>query len=152
MRGVYTASYKINGLNTARTLMYCTAAATHVVELVSVRLGNASEELNTQIECCLQKVNALGTPTATTVTPAKDEAGDQAAVAVVKANVTASEPTYVANTEVGYDGEASLAGYLYEPLAGERPIIAPGATWGFRLLSTPPAFDAIVRIRFREIG
>ena len=152
MRGTYTATYKINALSTPRTLMYVTAAATHVVELVQVRLGNASEETNTQMELCLQKVNALGTPTATTVTPAKDEAGDQAAVAVVKANVTASEPTYVAGTEVGWDGDSSLAGYLYEPPPELRPIVAPGATWGFRLLSTPPAFDAIVRIRFREIG
>lgn len=152
MRGVYTASIKISTLNSARTLMYITAAATHVVEILEARVGDASNETNEQLEVTLQKVTTLGTPTATTITPAKDEVGDQAAACTVKGNVTASEPSYTANTEVGYDGVSSLAGYLYEPPATARPIIAPSATWGLQLLNTPTAFEAIVRMRFREIG
>jgi hypothetical protein len=152
MRGVYTATYTISGLTTARTLMYITAAATHVVEIVSARVANKSNETNEQMEITLQKVATLGTPTATTVTPAKDEAGDQAAACTVKANVTASEPSYTANTEVGYDGESSLAGYLYEPPDKLRPVIAPSATWGLRLMTAVTSLDAVVRIRFREIG
>jgi hypothetical protein len=152
MRGTYTATYKISGLTTARTLMYLTAAATHVVEIIEASVWNASNETNEQIECALQRVSALGTPTATVVTPAKDENGDQAAAATVKANVTASEPSYSANTEMGYAGASSLAGYLYEPPAAGRPLIPPSGTVGLRLLQAVTAFDAIVRIRFREIG
>lgn len=152
MRGVYTASYRISGLSAAKTLMYVTAPSTKVVEILSASLCNETNETNEQLLCTLQTVNSLGTPTATTVTPAKHEAGDQAAGSTVKANVTASEPTYVSDTEIGREGFSSLGGYYYDPMPEERPTIAPSATMGLRIINAPTSFDAVVKITFREIG
>jgi hypothetical protein len=45
-----------------------------------------------------------------------------------------------------------LAGYYYDPLPEERPIIAPGATVGLRLTTAPTSFNATARIVWREIG
>lgn len=149
MRGVYEASGKISGLAAAETLLYITAPSTAIVEVLETKITNATNETNEQLEACWQKVNALGTPTATTLTPSEYEQGDQAAGSVVKLHVTASEPSYVANTELHREGFASLAGYRN---AGEV-IIAPSASWGLRLLTTTnTAFDAIVSVKFREKG
>lgn len=152
MRGVYTASIKISSLNSARTLMYLTAPAAKVVEILSAFVTNASEETNEQLEATFQRISALGTPTGTSLTPAKHELGDQASASTVVGNITASEPTYGANTTVGYDGFSSLAGYAFTPTPEERPVINAGDSWGLRMLSTPTSFDAIVRVTYREIG
>lgn len=152
MRGTYEAVIKINGLTTSRTLLYITTTANIVVEIVGASVTNASNETNEQIECALQRITTLGTPTATTLTPSKDESGDQAAASTVKGNVTASEPTYTASTELGYEGAPSVGGWAFEPGALERPIIPPSASMGLRLLQTITSLDAIVRVRFREIG
>src|SRR5687768_3864505 len=130
MRGVYEASYKIATVTAAKTLMYLTAPSNKVVQILEAHVTNYDNETNEQMEFCLQKVNALGTPTATTVTPAKTELGDQAAASTVKANVTASEPSYVADTEIGRDAVASLNGWHFEP--EEDTYIAGGDTWGLR--------------------
>jgi hypothetical protein len=152
MRGVYTAKIRITGLTTARTLLYVTAPADKVVEILSASVTNASNETNEQMECCLQRVGTLGTPTATTVTPAKSEPGDQAAGSTVKGNVTASEPTYTADTDVGNEGAPSLGGWRFDPTPEERMLINGGGTTGLRLLAAVAALDAWVVINFREIG
>lgn len=152
MRGVYTASYRISALAGAKTLMYITAPATAVVEIISASVTNESNETNEQLLCTFQTVNSLGTPTATTVTPAKTEAGSSAAASTVKANVTASEPTYVSDTEIGREGWSSLAGWFFDPSDAEKPIIAPSATLGLRCINAPTSFDGVVKITFREIG
>lgn len=154
MKGVYTASFKITGLNSARTLLYITSTSSKIVEIISSSVTNASNETNEQLDCCWQKIGTLGTPTATTVTPAKHEDGDQAATVTVKANVTVSEPTYTADTEVGREGFPSLNGWRH-PIYGddaEKVYIAPSGSHGLRMLNTPASFDAIVRVTFREIG
>jgi hypothetical protein len=151
MRGVYSAN--INGaVSAAQTLLYITVPANKVVEILGIAVTNATNETNEQCECALQKVNALGTPTATTLTPSKHEAGDQAAGSTVKGLVTASEPSYVANTEIGRMGFASLNGYFFQPAPEERPILAGGDSWGLRLLNAPAAFNAVVNVVFRELG
>jgi len=152
MRGVYTANIKISGLAAAKTLMYITVPADKVVEILSASTTNATNETNEQIECTLQRVTTLGTPTATTLTPAKHEPGDQVAGSTVKGNVTASEPTYTADTEIGREGASSLGGWYFDPTPEERPIIPGQATMGLRILAAPTAFDAIIRLTFREIG
>lgn len=151
MRGVYTASIKGSGVNSARTLVYVTAPATAAIEIIRAWATNGSNETNEQIECVLQRV-ASGAPTATTITPAKHENGDQASAATSKGNVTAADFAYTANTEIGYMGVPSLPGYYYDPLPEERPIIPPSGTIGLRLLSTPAALDLICGITYREIG
>lgn len=149
MRGVYEAVFKISGLNAAKTLLYLTVPSNKLVEILESKITNVSNETNEQLEACWQRITTLGTPTATTLTPSKEETGDQAAGSTVKANVTASEPTYGANSELGYEGFASLAGYRVNlPEAG----FAGGDSWGLRMLSTPTAFDALVYVKFRERG
>lgn len=152
MRGVYRANIKISSLNSARTLLYITGAANKVIEILSAYITNSSNTTNQQLESLWSRVTTLGTPTATTITPTPTEIGDQAAGSTVKGNVTASEPTYSATVNFGYQGWASLAGYQYAPVPEERNYISAADTWGLRMLSTPTAFDAEIECSFREIG
>jgi len=150
MRGVYTATQKISGLNAQKTLMYLTAPAAKVVEIIAATVTNESNVTNQQMEIQIANITTLGTPTATAVTPTPHEAGDQAAASTVKANVTASEPTY--GTALTQEGAASLPGYRFEPQPDERIYVAPGASIGIRMMTTPTAMDTDVRLTFREIG
>lgn len=152
MRGVYEAQIKISGLAAAKTLLYITAPANKIVEILSASITNLTNETNEQCEACFQVVSSLGTPTGTTLTVTKMEAGDQAAGSTCVGNVTASEPTYSANTQYAYRGFASLAGFEFAPVPEERPVIAGGATHGLRMLNAPTSFDAVVRVMFREVG
>ena len=152
MRGVYTSSFQIAGLTTGRTLLYITVPTGKVDELLSAAVTNPQNETNEQLDIHWQKVNSLGTPVGTTVTPAKHEQGDQAAGSTTVFNVTASEPTYVANTELARDGVASVGGWYENPTPEERPIFASGDTWGLRLRNSPAAVDLNIRMTFREIG
>lgn len=147
-RGHYEAEIAISGLSSARTLLYWTAPAAKAVEVLLATVGNCSNETNEQIQLAWQRVNALGTPTGTALTPTPCQQGDQAAGSTVVGNVTASEPSYVANTKIGAQGVPSLQGYRYD----EPFTIQPGATYGLRLLTGPTAFDAQVNVRAREIG
>lgn len=151
MKGVYTATQKISALAAAKTLMYITAPSDRIVEILSATVTNESNATNFQFEAQLANVTTLGTPTATTVTPTPQEKGDQAAASTVKANVTASEPTY--GSALHQEGAASLVGYRFEPPTElERIYIAPSQTVGLRMITTPTSFDCDVRITFREIG
>ena len=153
MRGVYEASLQISGLNAARTLLYLTAPSGKCVEVLSASVTNATNETNEQLECCLQRITTLGTPTGTALTPTKMEQGDQAAGSTAVGNVTASEPTYTSNTQIGRRGFPSLGGWEFAPVPEERPVIAPSESWGLRILAAPSsAIDADVRVVFREIG
>jgi hypothetical protein len=149
-RGVYTAQYKIAGLNASKTLMYLTAPSTQAVEIIGVTVTNESNATNQQMAVSIDNITTLGTPTATSVTPAPHEKGDQAAGSTVKANVTASEPTY--GTSITREGAASVVGYRHEPAPEERLIVQPGTSVGIRMLTTPVAMDTDIRLTFREIG
>ena len=147
-RGFYEAQIAISGISSARTLLYITAPAAKVVEVVFSHFGNSSVETNEQCYAAWQRIGTLGTPTGTSLTPSPVMRGDQAAGSTVVGNVTASEPTYTANTVIGAMSFPSLNGYLFE-----RPFIIQAAdSYGFRLLNGPSAFDAQVTVRFREIG
>lgn len=159
MRGVFKANYRIAGVTTAKTLMYITVPSTIVVDILSAYVTNESNETNEQILCVLQRVTTLGTPTATTITPTKSEKGDQAAACTVKANVTASEPTYgaiaagaaIVDAE-GLSGVPSLSGWVYETTPEERQTIAPSDTWGLRLVNAITSSDLAIQINFQERG
>jgi hypothetical protein len=151
MNGVYTASGKISALAAAKTLMYLTAPASRVVELIAVTVTNESNATNFQMEIAITSITTLGTPTATAVTPQKHESGDQASGTTTKLNVTASEPTY-AGTATLQEGAPSLTGFRWEPQPEERIYIAPGASYGIRMITTPTSNDCDVRVTFREIG
>jgi hypothetical protein len=159
MRGVYTAQYRIAAVTTAKTLMYFTAATDKPIEVLSASVTNESNESNEQILCGFQRITTLGTPTATTVTPAKHEPGDQAAASTVKANVTASEPTYGSIAQgadiinaYGLEGAASLSGWNFPPTPEERFTIKSGDSYGLRLVNTIASADLVVRVTFRELS
>lgn len=151
MRGVYTAATKIAALAASKTLMYITAPTTQTVEILGVTVTNESNATNFQMQIAIANVTTLGTPTATTITPTPHEKGDQAAGSTVKANVTASEPTY--GSTITQEGAASLVGYRFEPpTEGDRIYVQPGTTVGIRMITTPTSFDCDVRLTFCEVG
>lgn len=159
MRGVYKANYRIAGVTTAKTLLYITVPSTIMVDILSAYVTNESNETNEQILCSLQRITTLGTPTATTITPTKSEKGDQAAASTVKANVTANEPTYGAIAQGGaivdadgLNGAPSLSGWIYETTPEERQTIAPGDTWGLRLVNNISLADLVIQLAFQERG
>jgi hypothetical protein len=156
-KGVYTASIRVTGLTSARTLMYLTAPSTAVVELLNIHVTNESNATNQQLSIRIHKVTALGSPTATTLTPAKHENGSAAASSTVKGNVTASEPAYDGESLniYGAMGVPSLIGYHFEPISQEeRVYVAPSATYGLRLFrpTGPTSFNAAITMTFKEIG
>ena len=153
MRGVYKANIKIAALATTKTVLLLTVPTNKVVELISARITNSSNATNQQLEATWAKVNVLGTPAGTTLTPSKTEQGDQAAVSTVLGNLTAEPTSYLANTAYGDMGFPSLTGYLFEPLDAEKQYFAGADVWGLRLLTaTFSAQDTIVEVSFREIG
>lgn len=159
MQGVYTAAYRITGVTAAKTLMYLTAAATNIAEILSASVTNESNETNEQLACVLQRITTLGTPTATTVTAADHESLSAASASVVKGNVTASEPTYgaiAAGADIvgafGLEGASSLGGWFFDPTPEERVIVPPSGSIGIRILETITSANLIVRLTFREIG
>lgn len=153
MKGVYTSVIKIAGLNAAKTVIYLTSASSRACEIISASIGNSGTNVtNQQLEATFQRVTTLGTPTGTAITPSPQETNDQAASATVVGNVTASEPTYTSGVVFDQQGFASLAGYQHAPVPEERIIVPPSATIGLRMLSSPTAFDADVKMVHREIG
>lgn len=154
MRGVYTASYRITALTAARTLLYLTAPARRVVEILSASVTNESNETNEQLLCTLQSISGypLGAPSGTSVTPSAHEPGDQASTVVAFANISGNEPTYSTNTEIGREGFSSLGGYYFDPLPEERPVVPATGALGLRMINAPTSFDAVVKVTFREIG
>ena len=152
MRGVFTATVAISGLDASKTLIYITAPANKPVKILGAHIGNSSVETNEQLLATFKRVSSLGTPTGTSLTPTKHELGDQAAASTVVGNVTASEPTYSSNSEFGRQAFASLNGYHFQPTPEEQPIIQGGETVGLVLESTPTTFDAVVTVTFQEIG
>ena len=159
MRGVYTANYRISAIAAAKTLVYVTVPSGQVIEIHHTEVSNESNESNEQCVIAWQRITTLGTPTATTITPAKHEKGDQAAASTWKANVTAFEPTYGAIAQgaaivdvIGLKGFPSLGSYIYAPTPEERVYFASADNWGLRLINTPTAFDISIEVTFREIG
>jgi len=151
MRGVYTASIDISGLASAKTLLLIQAAATCVIEILSVHVTNLSNETNEQLPVGLFHVTTIGSPTGTSVTPEKHEKLDAASVATATGNLT-GEPTAYAANPIDKQGIASLSGYHYDPIPEERPIVPPSGAIGLRLLAAPSALDATAAIVYREIG
>jgi hypothetical protein len=153
MRGVYTSAVQITGVTAAKTLLYITAPANKVVELLSVEITGVGSNVTLQnLDVGLFNVTTLGTPTASSNTPQPEEAGDQAAGSTVKTNVTASEPTY-STTPLDRGGGPNIgACYRHSPTPEERIVIGGGATVGLRLLNAISSQDLNVQAKFREIG
>lgn len=152
MRGVYTAHIDISAINNDISLMTVRAPSTAIVEVISVAVSNLDSEVSEQLSIAFTRVTTYGSPTGTTVTPEKHEAGDQAAASTVLGNLS-GEPTAYASVPLDKQGVNALSGYRYDPMPEERPTIAPSAAIGVRLLTTPSTpFDCSVAVVFREIG
>lgn len=157
MRGVYSAASIVSALAGAstpgKTVLYITAPSTAAIQIYSVWCLNATNETNEQLRFQLRRIGTLGTPTmTTTVTPAKQENGDQASGAVVKFDCTGSEPTYTASTTMDDQGVSSIGGYLFQGTPEEQIIIPPSGSVGLLDFGTHTALDAIAGLRWREIG
>ncbi len=153
IRGTYTATIKISALAAAKTLIYITAPSNRLVEVLDTHIGPDSNTTNQELEATWQRISTLGTPTGTTITPAPQEKGDQAAASTVVGNITASEPTYAANTDIGHKGFSSLGGLDLTPIPEARgPYIQGSDTWGLRMISAPTSMDTQVTVVFREMG
>ena len=153
---VYTSSHKTSGnISTAKTLAYITSPSTAVVRLLRAEVVAPDDDVNEQMDIGLQKITTLGTPTASSVTPTKHEAGDAAAGSTTKFDVTASEPTYgSADVDVvGRKGSPSLAGWSYMPSEKEELVIPPSTTWGLRLLTNLNTGKLLtILLTFGEVG
>lgn len=153
MRGVYECNGTMGATTAAATAIYLINAADMVLEILSASLTNTSNETNEQLEACLQRITTIGTPTATAFTPAPREKGDVASSVACKFDVTASEPSYTAATEVGRKGFPSLGGWQWLPTPEERLVVSPSESIGLRLLTASPTSLVLhVNIVFREIG
>lgn len=153
MGRIYSALIHATSVDTARTLLYLTAPADGVLKIINAEVAAADDDVNEQMDIGFQRVNALGTPTATALTPTPHSVGDAAFGGTAAGNVTASEPTYLANTEIGRMGASSLGGWQYRPADDERPEVSPSATLGLRLITAQDtAKDLQVVVVFEEIG
>lgn len=154
MRGVYRANVQATGLTAGRTLMYITAPANRVIEILSATITPVGANVTNQnLEAAFQRITTLGSPTGTALTPNPTEANDQASQATAVGNITASEPTYTANTQHGKQGFASLGGFQHAPVPEERMHITGGATVGLRLLTGSfTSQDVDVEVCWREVG
>lgn len=155
MQGVYRAGARIDGVTTAKTLMYITTPSNAIIEILRATVTAIDDVTNEQLVVELNRIATLGTPTATTtVTPKPTEELTTAFGGTVKADVTASEPTYdSAGSEIAAYGANKLAGWEFVPLPEERPVIKPSDTVGLHMLEAlGVATDLFVEIIFRVIG
>lgn len=149
----YEAAYTCVSVSAAQTLIYITNTSTMALRVVYASAGISDVDTNEQTYACLQKVSSLGTPTGTTVTPAKLSNGDPASSVTCKADITASEPTYSANTQIGLESFPMIAGFRFAPQRETDYLeISPSETWGLRLLGAITSATVPVLIKFQEIG
>lgn len=151
MRGVYTAYIKISSLAAAKTLMLIQVPSTRSLEIISCGYTNSTNSTGEQLLVGLYRVNTIGSPSGTSVTPVKHEEGDSSSGCTVTGNLTV-EPTSYVTGPIDEQGISNLAGYRYDPLPEERPIMNPSTSFGLRMISTPSTHDAIVQVVYREIG
>ncbi|GEM_PF-7101393 len=152
MRGVYTAEIEIASVSAAKTLLLLEAPADGVLEILSANVTNMNNDSNEQLEAGLFEVTTKGTPAGTSVTPTKHEPGDQASSATATGDLTA-EPSAYDTKAIDRQGFSNLAGYRYDPIPEERPVVKPGGLVGLRLLAAPAtAAKMTAQIVYRQIG
>lgn len=151
---IYTASLETASLATARSLMLLENPADTALLIMNASAVAPDDDTNEQLDITFQRITTFGTPTGTAVIPALNSPGDAASGVTVTADITASEPTYTVNTEVGHEGGPSVGnGWRYDPLVLERMMeVSPNTDIGLRLLTATTARTLVVRITFMEIG
>jgi hypothetical protein len=155
VRGVYTTVVEIASVAAAKTLLLGTAPADAAIEILSVSITNADIETSEQMIAAISRVTTLGSPsddTTALMATAAAEAGSATSDVTWLGNLDVEPTAYNANP-IRYEGFNNIGGFYFDPLPETRPIIAPSASFGVRLISTPStAFRAIVSVTYREIG
>lgn len=150
MRGVYTASINIDALASSKTILLLRASSTSVIEVLGVQLSNRDNETNEQWEIGLYRTTTYGSPSGTSITPAKHEILDSDSVATALGDLSGEPTLYGAVLDI--QGIASLGGYRFDPLPETRPIIPPQGAIGLRILNSPQSTAVSASITYREIG
>lgn len=149
MRGVYTAVHSIDDLTTADdTVMLLVAASTHVVELLSCSV-TSRDSINQQIRIQLHRATDAGA-SGTALNERPHENGDQAAAAAATGGTFGTEPAV--GSIVWDEAQNALAGWFFNPTQAERIYIPPSGRIAMVLKNGVTAFDAVIRITWREIG
>lgn len=158
MRGVYTAEIEIAALNPTAGdgLLTLEVPADMVIEILSVSVTNMNNNTAEQLEAGLFEITTKGSLAGSAITPTKHETGDVASTVTALGAGDAgmgTEPGAWASKAYDRQGFNNLAGYRYDPIPEERPIVSPSKLIGLRLLAAPSgAFKAVAQIVFREIG
>jgi len=155
MRGVYQLSLQTpSGILGGRTLMFAVAPPTKVVEILSAKVTNLDVDTAEQLEAGIFRINAFNSFVVDSSGVAqKSEVGDVDTGVNISGSITDGEPTYNVSP-IDRQGFNNLAGYFFDPIPEDRPVIAPGGAIGVRLL-TGPATNATtfdVQLNIREIG
>lgn len=149
----YEVSYPCVTVTAAQTLLYITAPSTMCGRIVHASIAVADVDTNEQTYACLQRISSLGTPSKTDVTPAKTSNGDPSSSFTCAADVTASEPTYSASTQIGQESFPMISGWRFQPLTeNEYMEIKPSESVGLRLLGAISSATVTARVVFQEIG
>ena len=154
MRGVYTADFTASGIATGpRTLLMLQAPSNGVLEILRASLTNQTNPVSEQLQVGLYRVTAIGAPVFSGVANnMKHENLDATTTASASGCILSGESTFNANP-IDRQGVNNLAGYSYDPLPEERPIIPPGNYVGLRIMN-PSVTNTILtaEIIYREIG
>lgn len=157
MKGVFTTTYKITGVTTAKTLAYLTAGAAKPSRIRAISVTDANQLTAEQLDILVAPISSLSpTPTATTLTPLPTD-GSTAAGAVVKGNVTNNEPTYQVDGNTlpqAYDHQTvpNTLGYYWTP-EDRGPVVAGGASFGVKLNTTlANSTDLVIAVTHEELG
>lgn len=151
MRGVYTAEIKLSAWASAKPVILIQAPALKAVEIISAQIGGAGSNVtNQQLEASLARVTTLGSPVGTAITPNPEEVGDQASGSTVTGGLTTDVTTK--GVSLDHQGFPSLGGYQYAPVPEERALIPPAGSAVLYLPVAPTAYDAVVQVKYREIG
>ena len=152
MRGVYTAQIPIASISGAKTLLVLRAPSNAVAEVLSASISNNNNDTPEQLEAGLFKITNIASIAGTAVTPTKHEPLDGASVCGSSGNLSA-EPSSYDSDAIDRQGWNNLAGYRYDPIPEERPIVGPTGAIGLRILGTiDTAFSGVAQIVYREIG
>jgi hypothetical protein len=150
---VYTAEWEIASITGAQTVMYLESPSSKCIEILAASLTNMDNDNAESLEAgLLYSDGTTGTGIGSGVTPQTHELGDAASTALVTADLS-SDPTTLSTTFYDKQGFVNLAGYRYDPIPEERPVVSPSRGVALKLLAAPgTAFKATCQIVFREIG
>ena len=157
MRGVYTINVQSSGILGGRTLLWAEPPSDRVVEILSASITNLDNDTSEQCEAGIYRIKShtVGEVVDGTTYFEKHELGDPACSIMASGTVNgaAGEPVY-SGAPIDRRGFNILAGYYYDPIPEERPVLSPGVGVGIRLLAgagtTATTYDT--QLVIREIG